>query len=142
MLFAVCAPGLEPVLEEEMRALGLPGRALAGGVEVQGALPEETAHGGYAMSIARPRVALRRHGVEEECAVAGAPPRDDVEIEALLRADGLAHREETIVEDVVHFLRWRHDDLDGKKCPSIGERRSRSARAPAGRECPYRRPTC
>ena len=33
MLFAVCAPGLEPVLAEEMRALGFPGRALAGGVE-------------------------------------------------------------------------------------------------------------
>jgi putative N6-adenine-specific DNA methylase len=40
MLFAVCAPGLEPVLASEMRALGLPGRALAGGVEVAGGLPE------------------------------------------------------------------------------------------------------
>ena len=40
MLFAVCAPGLEPVLLEEIRALGLPGRALAGGVEVEGGLPE------------------------------------------------------------------------------------------------------
>src|SRR3954467_5023479 len=40
MLFAVCAPGIEPVLEEEVRALGLPRTALAGGVEVQGALPE------------------------------------------------------------------------------------------------------
>src|SRR5437870_8803868 len=40
MLFAVCAPGLEPVLGAEMRAVGLPGRALAGGVEVDGELPE------------------------------------------------------------------------------------------------------
>jgi putative N6-adenine-specific DNA methylase len=40
MLFAVCAPGLEPVLASEMRALGLPGRTLAGGVEVAGGLPE------------------------------------------------------------------------------------------------------
>ena len=40
MLFAVCAPGLEPVLLEEMRALGLPGRALAGGIEVDGDAPE------------------------------------------------------------------------------------------------------
>src|SRR5690349_1004067 len=40
MLFAVCAPGLEPVLGIEMRALGLPGRARAGGVEVDGALKE------------------------------------------------------------------------------------------------------
>src|SRR5256885_6448755 len=40
MLFAVCAPGLEPVLASEMRALGLPGRALAGGVEVAGGLSE------------------------------------------------------------------------------------------------------
>ncbi|HET9751412.1 MAG TPA: RNA methyltransferase [Myxococcales bacterium] len=40
MLFAVCAPGLEPVLEAEVRALGLQGRAVAGGVEVHGALRE------------------------------------------------------------------------------------------------------
>lgn len=40
MLFAVCAPGLEPVLASEMRTLGLSGRALAGGVEVAGGLPE------------------------------------------------------------------------------------------------------
>src|SRR5204862_5492631 len=40
MLFAVCAPGLEPVLLAEMRALGFPGRALPGGVECEGALPE------------------------------------------------------------------------------------------------------
>jgi putative N6-adenine-specific DNA methylase len=40
MLFAVCAPGLEPVLASEMRALGFPGRALAGGVEVEGDLRE------------------------------------------------------------------------------------------------------
>src|SRR5437764_2616474 len=40
MLFAVCAPGLEPVLASELRALGLPGRALAGGVEVDGGVPE------------------------------------------------------------------------------------------------------
>lgn len=40
MLFAVCAPGLEPVLLEEVRALGLPGQALAGGVEVEGDLAE------------------------------------------------------------------------------------------------------
>jgi putative N6-adenine-specific DNA methylase len=32
MLFAVCAPGLEPVLLSEVRALGLPGRAETGGV--------------------------------------------------------------------------------------------------------------
>src|SRR5256885_11053854 len=40
MLFVVCAPGLEPVLASEMRALGLPGRALAGGVEAEGDLRE------------------------------------------------------------------------------------------------------
>src|SRR5256884_4324906 len=40
MLFAVCAPGLEPVLASEMRALGFPGRTLAGGVEREGDLPE------------------------------------------------------------------------------------------------------
>jgi putative N6-adenine-specific DNA methylase len=40
MLFAVCAPGIEPVLEAEVRALGLKGTAVAGGVEVQGALPD------------------------------------------------------------------------------------------------------
>src|SRR5438132_4408908 len=40
MLFAVCAPGLEPVLASEMRALGLPGRTLAGGVETEGDLRE------------------------------------------------------------------------------------------------------
>src|SRR5438445_4647258 len=40
MLFAVCAPGLEPVLASEMRALGLPGRTLAGGVETAGDLRE------------------------------------------------------------------------------------------------------
>lgn len=40
MLFAVCAPGLPPLAAEEVRALGLPGRALAGGVEVEGDLRE------------------------------------------------------------------------------------------------------
>src|SRR5437868_8956972 len=40
MLFAVCAPGLEPVLASEMRALGPPGRTLAGGVETEGDLRE------------------------------------------------------------------------------------------------------
>jgi putative N6-adenine-specific DNA methylase len=40
MLFAVCAPGLPPLTAEEVRALGLPARALAGGVEVEGDLPE------------------------------------------------------------------------------------------------------
>ncbi|MGZ6123709.1 MAG: THUMP domain-containing class I SAM-dependent RNA methyltransferase [Myxococcales bacterium] len=40
MLFAVCAPGVEPVLLSEVQALGLAGRALAGGVEVDGELPE------------------------------------------------------------------------------------------------------
>ena len=79
---------------------------------MQRALAEETTDGGDAMTIAQPRVAVRRHGVEEECAIAGAPPRDDVEIEALLRADGLANSEETIVKDVVDFLSWRHDDLE------------------------------
>jgi putative N6-adenine-specific DNA methylase len=39
-LFAVCAPGLEPVLLDEVRALGLAGRAIAGGVELQGELEE------------------------------------------------------------------------------------------------------
>jgi putative N6-adenine-specific DNA methylase len=40
MLFAVCAPGLGPLLEAEVRALGLQGTAVAGGVEVRGGLPE------------------------------------------------------------------------------------------------------
>ena len=34
MLFAVCAPGLEEVLLAEVQALGFPGRAVPGGVEV------------------------------------------------------------------------------------------------------------
>lgn len=33
-LFAVCAPGLEPVLERELAGLGLTGRAVPGGVEL------------------------------------------------------------------------------------------------------------
>src|SRR3954451_24030151 len=40
MLFVVCAPGLPPVTAEEARALGLPGRTLPGGVEIQGELAE------------------------------------------------------------------------------------------------------
>src|SRR2546422_1864281 len=40
MLFAVCAPGLEPILASEMRALGFPGRTLAGGAETEGDLRE------------------------------------------------------------------------------------------------------
>jgi putative N6-adenine-specific DNA methylase len=40
MLFAVCAPGLEPVLLSEVRGLGLEGRALASGVEIEGGLAE------------------------------------------------------------------------------------------------------
>jgi hypothetical protein len=51
--------------------------------------------------------------VEEEGAVAGTPPGNDVEIKALLRANRLAHSKKAIVEDVIDFLRWRHDDLDG-----------------------------
>lgn len=34
MLFAVCAPGIEPVLLSEVRALGLPGQAEPGGVAI------------------------------------------------------------------------------------------------------------
>lgn len=37
-LFASCAPGLEPLLLGEVKALGLPGRAVAGGVEVKGGI--------------------------------------------------------------------------------------------------------
>jgi len=40
MLFVVCAPGLPAVTAEEARALGLPGRTLPGGVEIDGNLPE------------------------------------------------------------------------------------------------------
>src|SRR5438309_490269 len=36
-IFAVCAPGLEPVLLSEVQALGLSGRAVPGGVELSGA---------------------------------------------------------------------------------------------------------
>ena len=39
-IFAVCAPGLEPVLLAEVQALGCKGRAAAGGVEVEGTLRE------------------------------------------------------------------------------------------------------
>ena len=35
MLFAACAPGIEPVLLAEVRALGLQGRAEAGGVLIE-----------------------------------------------------------------------------------------------------------
>ena len=37
-LFASCAPGLEPLLAAEVAALGLPGRPVAGGVELTGDL--------------------------------------------------------------------------------------------------------
>lgn len=40
VLFAVCAPGIEPVLLLEVEALGLRGRAVAGGVEVDAPLAE------------------------------------------------------------------------------------------------------
>src|SRR5207244_1976000 len=40
-LFAVCAPGLEPILEGEVRALGLPASRVPGGVEV----PDDAALG-------------------------------------------------------------------------------------------------
>jgi putative N6-adenine-specific DNA methylase len=40
MLFAVCAPGLGPLLEAEVRTLGLRGGAVAGGVEVHGGVAE------------------------------------------------------------------------------------------------------
>jgi hypothetical protein len=80
---------------------------------VQRALAEETTDGSHAMAIAQPRVAVRRHGMEEECAVTGTPPWDNVEIKAFLRANGLAYSKKAIVKDVIDFLRWRHDDLDG-----------------------------
>jgi putative N6-adenine-specific DNA methylase len=37
-IFAVCAPGLEPVLLEEVQALGCKGKASAGGVEIEGTM--------------------------------------------------------------------------------------------------------
>jgi putative N6-adenine-specific DNA methylase len=40
MLFVVCAPGLPPVTAEEVRSLGLSGRTDAGGLELDGDLPE------------------------------------------------------------------------------------------------------
>ncbi len=40
LLFAACAPGIEPWLEEELSELGHSGKALAGGVELRG--PAET----------------------------------------------------------------------------------------------------
>src|SRR5262249_46771508 len=40
MLFVVCAPGLEPVAASELRELGLQGRTLPGGIELDGQLPE------------------------------------------------------------------------------------------------------
>src|SRR5258707_5573472 len=40
MLFVVCAPGLEPVASSELRELGLQGRTLSGGIELDGQLPE------------------------------------------------------------------------------------------------------
>jgi putative N6-adenine-specific DNA methylase len=39
-LFAVCAPGLEPVLLSELQALGYQGRAAGGGVELEGTLDD------------------------------------------------------------------------------------------------------
>ena len=39
-LFAVCAPGLEPILLAEVQALGGKGRAVAGGVELEGTLAD------------------------------------------------------------------------------------------------------
>ncbi|MFL5310108.1 MAG: class I SAM-dependent RNA methyltransferase, partial [Myxococcales bacterium] len=35
-LFAVCAPGLEPVLQSELRGLGMPARSVPGGAELKG----------------------------------------------------------------------------------------------------------
>ncbi|TMA99341.1 MAG: class I SAM-dependent RNA methyltransferase, partial [Deltaproteobacteria bacterium] len=35
-LFAVCAPGLEPVLEAELTALGMRARSVPGGAELEG----------------------------------------------------------------------------------------------------------
>ena len=37
-LFAVCAPGLEPVLEAELGSLGVRARPVPGGAEVQGSV--------------------------------------------------------------------------------------------------------
>src|SRR5712671_8187134 len=37
-LFAVCAPGLEAVLEAELRSLGLRARSVPGGAELQGSV--------------------------------------------------------------------------------------------------------
>ena len=94
---------------------------------MQGALPEVTADRGHTVTIAQPGVAFGRHGVEEEGTVACPPPRDHVDIDTLLIPDGLANCKETVIEDVVDFLRWRHSDLDeGVKEPSIGERRDSS----------------
>jgi len=57
--------------------------------------------------------------VEEERAIARPPPRDDVEIKALARADRLTDREKAVVQDVVDFLYWCHGDLETEKsCPS------------------------
>jgi putative N6-adenine-specific DNA methylase len=42
-LFAVCAPGLEPVLLGEVQSLGLAGRSVPGGVEVPDAPPDAMA---------------------------------------------------------------------------------------------------
>lgn len=39
-LFASCGPGIEPVLASEVAALGMQGRAVAGGVELRGGMPE------------------------------------------------------------------------------------------------------
>jgi putative N6-adenine-specific DNA methylase len=39
-LFAVCAPGLDPVLLAELQALGYQGRAAGGGVELEGTLAD------------------------------------------------------------------------------------------------------
>src|SRR5258708_38454500 len=37
-LFAVCPPGVEPLLADELRELGFLGRAVPGGVELQGGM--------------------------------------------------------------------------------------------------------
>jgi hypothetical protein len=68
--------------------------------------------------------------MEKERAVAAPPPLNGVEIECLFSADGLAHGQETVVEDVIDFLCWRHGVLDGK---AVSNRERRDASICTGR---------
>src|SRR4030095_824162 len=90
------------VLRCERRALYVDRRAITRMVERT--LTQESANRRHAVTIAGPRGTVRGHRVKKEGPIACSPPSNRVEVQALLSADGLADREEAVVQDVVNFL--------------------------------------